>query len=526
MVNMTYSLKEGYWEDFQLEDDDVEFLYNLLLEKETPLTTHILLIALVDERIRREKIALEQRRSALGEIYQPLGQYQVNQTLVFPILGWQVGKVMGVRPGRNPDLGDFQVIQIAFEQGDRREFAAKLEHHVLNGPLEIPADDVSLNKDLVLAEYGDALIEYLEEELQTRSDFVRIAGNWFPRALLVDINVGHLNLTEAVLDMAGGGPLPTSALIEQIGLSSDVPSQLLEFSLDWAMQNDFRFDEVGPSGKILWFLNRLEPPEVLEPPVYLRYPGIEYDRSSLTKQMLDLERDLDDELSPVLTRTSQSDEGEVRLIYPHWRSGTLPLASRVRHLFPTAYEAPRIRFMLVDGDTGESFPSWVVREKRYIFGLKNWYQSRGLIPGSLIRVRRGKKPGEVILSTEHRRSNREWMRTVLVGSDGGVVFAMLKQHVTSPFDDRMALVVPDTEALDQVWLRGSRDHQTMDRLLMNMVRELSKLNPQGHVHASELYAAINVVRRVPPGPILASLGSLQGLIHLGDLHFRLVDLDV
>jgi len=40
-----------------------------------------------------------------------------------------------------------------------------------------------------------------------------------------------------------------------------------------------------------------------------------------------------------------------------------------------------------------------------------------------------------------------------------------------------------------------------------MVRELSKLNPQGHVHAIELYAAINVIRRCPPGPILAILAS-------------------
>jgi hypothetical protein len=219
------------------------------------------------------------------------------------------------------------------------------------------------------------------------------------------------------------------------------------------------------------------------------------------------------------------DEAEIRLIYPHWRSGTLPLSTQVKHLFPTAYEAPRIRFMLVDGDTGESFPSWVVREKRYVYGLRNWYETRGLIPGSLIRVRRGKKPGEVILKTEHRRSNREWMRTVLVGSDGGIVFAMLKQYVASSFDDRMAIAIPDIEALDQVWARGSRDHQSLERVLMSMVRELSKLNPQGHVHASELYAAINIVRRVPPGPILVQLACQQGLVHLGDLHFRLADVD-
>jgi hypothetical protein len=525
MINLSYSLHEGYWEDFQLEDEDVEFLYNHLLEKETPLSTRNLVSAIVEERIRREKAALEQRRTSYGEIYQPKGSYRVDQKLVFPAFNWQPGKVIGVRLGENPDLANFEVIRIAFENGEQREFAAQLAEHSLNDPPKISTDDTSLNVKKVLDEYGEGLIEYIEEDLQTRPDFERIAGNWFPRALLVDINIGHLNLAEAVLDMAGGGPLPTSTLIDQIGLTSDVNSQLLEFSLDWAMQNDSRFDEVGPAGKVLWFLHRLEPPEVLEPPIYLRYPGIEYDRSLLTKEMLVLERDLDDELSPLYTRTTQLDEAEIRLIYPHWRSGTLPLSTQVKHLFPTAYEAPRIRFMLVDGDTGESFPSWVVREKRYVYGLRNWYETRGLIPGSLIRVRRGKKPGEVILKTEHRRSNREWMRTVLVGSDGGIVFAMLKQYVASSFDDRMAIAIPDIEALDQVWARGSRDHQSLERVLMSMVRELSKLNPQGHVHASELYAAINIVRRVPPGPILVQLACQQGLVHLGDLHFRLADVD-
>jgi hypothetical protein len=61
-----------------------------------------------------------------------------------------------------------------------------------------------------------------------------------------------------------------------------------------------------------------------------------------------------------------------------------------------------------------------------------------------------------------------------------------------------------------------------ERLVINMVRELAKLNPQSHVHASELYAAINVVRRCPPAPLLALLASSPALAHVGDLHFRLV----
>ena len=144
-------------------------------------------------------------------------------------------------------------------------------------------------------------------------------------------------------------------------------------------------------------------------------------------------------------------EVQLTLIYPHWRAGTLPLTPRINHLFPTAYEAPRIRFQLVDGETGQKFPGWVVRKNHYVFGLKEWYKSHGLMPGSLIRVKRGKIPGEVIVQCDSQRGSREWVRTVLIGSDGGIVFAMLKQIVTAAYDERMAIAIPDPEGLDVAW---------------------------------------------------------------------------
>jgi hypothetical protein len=521
MAFTSLKLREDYWDTLNLEESDIEFLYGTLMDAETPLTSQELVALLAKERIRREKSDLELQRSSGGDIYFPKECYSNSQSLIFPALNWQRGKVTGVRPGYNPDIGDFQVIQVAFEDGATREYASDLSEHILNNPPEVTEDDEGLDLQSVLDVYQESLTEALEEGLESRTDFVRIAGRWFPRALLVDINIGHLNLAEAVLDMAGGGPLPTSALLEQIELPVDVNAKLLEFSLDLSLQEDDRFDEVGPAGKVLWFLKRLEPEQVLEPPLQLRYPGIDYDRAALNDAMLALERELDDELSPLEGKQQQLNEAEIRLIFPHWRAGTLPLASRIRHLFPTAYEAPRIRFTLVDGESGESFPAWVVRNKRYVYGLKDWYAKRGLQPGSIIRVQRGRQPGEVILHSDVRRSSREWVRTVLVGSDGGVVFAMLKQTVQSQYDDRMVIAIPDLDALDQIWEQQGKDHQSFERVVVNMVRELSKLNPQGHVHATELYAALNVIRRCPPGPILSLMASRSSFTHVGDLHFRL-----
>jgi hypothetical protein len=179
--------------------------------------------------------------------------------------------------------------------------------------------------------------------------------------------------------------------------------------------------------------------------------------------------------------------------------------------------------MLVDGDNGEKFPGWVLPEKRYVFGLRDWYIKQGLVPGSQVRVRHGNQPGEVIIETSSRHSSREWVRTVLVGSDGGIVFAMLKQAINAVFDERMAIAVPDTEAVDQVWSRMLKERPPFEKTVVNIVRELAKLNPQSHVHASELYAAINVIRRCPPGPILALLASRPWFVHVGDLHYRFND---
>jgi hypothetical protein len=250
---------------------------------------------------------------------------------------------------------------------------------------------------------------------------------------------------------------------------------------------------------------------------------MEYDSSLLTEEMLDLERKLDDELSPIMEKYPKVNEVQLTLAFPHWRAGTLPLTTRINHLFPTAYEAPRIRFLLVDGETGQKFPGWVVRTNHYVYGLQEWYKSRGLMPGSLVRVKQGKNPGEVVIQCDSRRGSREWVRTVLVGSDGGIVFAMLKQIITAAYDERMAIAIPDPEGLDIAWRQIQKDRVPFERIVVNTVRDLAKLNPQSHVHASELYATVNIIRRCPPGPILALLASRPWFIHVGDLHYRFDD---
>ncbi len=523
MASTPLTLPEDYWRNLQFGEKDLEFVSTYLFEHEIPLTEKEILPVLLEERLRLEREAQRRQRQGSGKLYLPKERYQAGDALVFPALDWKSGRVTGVRPGVNPALGEFEVIEVEFADGGHMQFAAGLESHALNDAQQALEEEQDANLEAVLQQYETELTRKLVAALEADSNLVWIAGRWFPRALLVDVNVGHLNLAEAVLDEAKGQPLPTSALIEQVELPANVNPKLLEFSMNLALQQDERFDEVGPAGEVLWCLRRLEPPDVQQVPPSLRYVSLEYDAAVLTDEMRALEAALDDELSEIEPPDAPEDEVTISLSYPHWRAGTLPVSARMRGLFPTAYVTPRVRFTIVDGVTSQEMPGWVVRQHGYVAGLGDLYRKHGVIPGSLITVRRGKKPGQVILEARVRRPMREWVRTVLVGSDGGIVFATLKQNLTCEFNERMVIAVPDVEGVDQACARLAAEKPPFDTLALGMLRELSKLNVQGHVHAQELYSAINIVRRCPPAPLLAWLASRKEIKHVGDLHFRLTE---
>lgn len=518
------SIPSDYWKNIQVTPHDVEFLYNYLFERETPLTTHELVSILIGGRIQQERSVLTQMRSAGGTTYFPKDSYQAGDALVFPALNWRSGTVTASRPGMNPAVGEFDVISVAMAEGEERMFASKLPDHTLNFAQDTAAEEDDVDVDSIAREHGAELGDKIESAFEADDNLVQIAGRWFPRALLVDVNVGHLNLAEAVLDMSGGEPQPASALLKDVELPAGVNPKLAEFSLNLSLQEDGRFDEVGPAGEVLWCLRRLEPQGVQEVPTFLRYTPIEYDRSKLTPEMLSLEAQLDDELSPpqeVHAAKEDARSHTFSLIYPHLRAGTLPLSARARKFFPTAYESPRVRFTIVDGKTGARIPAWVVRTDGYVYGLREWYKSHALIPGSLVEIKGSEKPGEVIVEAKTQRSTKDWVRTLMVGADGGMVFAMLKQPITAEFNDRMAIFVPDFSLLDPLWSQK----RSFEDIVLSIMRELTKLTPQGHVHAQELYAAVNLVRRVPPAPLFALLAS-KPFAHVGDLHFRLGEEDV
>jgi hypothetical protein len=63
MVAASFSLREDYWETLDIQEADIEYLYNRLLETETPMTSWELTNALIEGRILLEKRAIEEQRS-------------------------------------------------------------------------------------------------------------------------------------------------------------------------------------------------------------------------------------------------------------------------------------------------------------------------------------------------------------------------------------------------------------------------------------------------------------------------------
>ncbi len=509
--------EDHIWTKLNILESDLEAISSHLLDIESPLTP--IELAEVVVRYRMELLASENVEGGNVLDYIPKEQYEIDQKLLFPARGGIEGKISGIRKADTINGAAFQVMEIEFEDGKRREYAFGLSQHALN---EIITEDKEESSDPVveiMESGGDMIGKSVETALQENEDFVYIAGRWFPKALTADFSEGQLNLAEAVLDMAGGGPLSTDEILAQVGGPDGINEKLASFSLDLALQEDERFDEVGTRGVVAWFLKKLEPNDVQNTPLFLRYEEIAHDRNLLNDEMLEIEKRIYDELSPIDEEDEdQGNEVEVRLIFPHWRSGSLPLTNSLSKLFPSAYESPRVRFEFVDAKSGERYPGWVVRDERYVDGLRKWYTQKELMPGSYVKARKGEKAGEIIVDADAHRASKEWVRTALIGADGGVVFALLKQTVQSAFDERMMIYLPgNISALDEAWKTKTRKLETV---VLRAIRELTKLSPQQHVHASEIYAVVNVVMRCPPGPILALLAQHASIEHVGHLHFR------
>lgn len=511
-------------QEFTLTDDDISEIVNLMLETEQPRTTRELALWVVGKHLETEQARLEERyKDAL--VYNPSATYEEGQRLIFTDMEYATGIVVESRAGANSDYGDFQVVSVEFDDNGLnlantyREFASGLqtEHRLSTVDQDNPfAETSSRSPEEVLEEAGNQFLRTVHEALVDNDVLERVAGYWFPRDLIMEFDIGTLHLSEAVLDMNGGGALSTQEIIEQIGGLGDVPMSLQVFSLNIALKGDKRFDEVGPAGHVRWYLHRMEPGIVQKKPPLLQYSAIDYDEEDMSDDLFDLETEIDDEITEI-DFEGRLKKATTTLIYPHRRLGTLPLNAKNRAIFPSA-RSERIYVELVDQIDESVYDGWVVHNHQYVYGLEEFYTKHKLPVGTYITVERGAKAGQIIIGFDNYKPRTEWIN-VLNPINNQIHFENTKRIIGAEYDDLVIIGVDDIAAVDD--LSKTYANRGLASILREIINELSKFSPQGTVHAITLYSAVNVVRRCPPGPIFATLSSSPDFQDVGDYYWKL-----
>ena len=517
-MNQLQAQSHDFWaSEFTVSESDVEQLYNHFLEAQLPQAADDLARVIIAHRVAEESNRIKQLLSG-RTIYQPQSAFEVGEELVFPALKYAHGSIQSARQGYDPRYGHYDVI--AVEIGGRvREFASNLpgEHqlNLNNGEEFDPFIDIDL--DDLYERFSPMVAKTTERALEERDEFILLGDLWFVRGLMAEVNIGHLHLAEAILEVNEGGPMSTEKIMLDLDMDAGLATEVRHYSLDYALLGDERFDEVGSPGRIEWFLRRLEPDAVRVVPERLRYSSMSFDRALLSPQLILLERELDDEWSDLPPETV-AQPTILSLTYPHRWAGTLPLSARTSPLFPTG-TSPRQRIVFVDESDGEEIVAWVVKEHRYVFGLKKWYQKNKLPVGGFITLKPGADAGVILLDFDRRRAKKEWVRLASI-VDNQIDFELERRSVGCGYDELLIVGTDYVTALDALARRFEANQRSLSSLLVGIFPKLAKLNPQETVHTKTLYSAINMVRRLPPGPLFAELIKNPAFQPVGDHYWH------
>lgn len=520
----------AFWRDrFNVSHEDVDFLYNIFIDDQSAKTLDALAVSLIDEYVRRETVTI-QSELAKGDVYVPNAGYEVGQNVVFPALDFAVGTVQEVRLGQNPEHGDFEVMQVEFaEMEQSREFAMNLKssHSLSQTDNSGPVDGDSLLS-------SQEIFQLCEEDIRTKltqtlqsgersREFVAVDEQWLLADMLAEVNVGHLNIAEALIDMQEK-PMATEIFFDELSLDPNVSSAMRAVSLNHAFNHDARFDQVNVQGEPHWYLKRLEPDEVINPPSLLQYSATSYNRALLSVELLQLEWELDDEwgesslnseVPTVVPSTTMT------LTYPHRRYGTLPLSGRTRSFFPDS-DQERSLVTIVDGRWGNRYQCWVTHEQRYVHGLGKWMEDHEIPVGALLTLERSADEKELVLDFRTRRAKREWGRIATADvANRMLTFEMNKIMIACEYDEYMVVADHASEPIDELREILHKEQAGLMDVVEQITPELIKLNAEGTVHAKSVYSATNILYRATPGEVFYALISNRRFNDMGDGLFSL-----
>lgn len=239
---------ELYWRDnFSVTDEDELAVQTYIEEQGEPLTLDAIAHFVVRHQIQED--------ADVGSgIYSPNETYEIGQKLKFPAFDNKSGEVLSVRPGNNPRIGDFDVIKVKFAGGaGDREFIAGSSTFRLTDPDN--QGGALLSEEEVFTHFGDIVLEGVRAALEDSGEYITFDDRWLPKAMLIPIHEGHLNIAEAMIDMVGS-TLATADLLPELELDVEGSALLKRYSLNYALSQDPRFTNTGSEREPKWDISQ------------------------------------------------------------------------------------------------------------------------------------------------------------------------------------------------------------------------------------------------------------------------------
>lgn len=120
----------------------------------------------------------------------------------------------------------------------------------------------------------------------------------------------------------------------------------------------------------------------------------------------------------------------------------------------------------------------------------------------------------ITVDFQPQRLLRQWFKVATV-QEGKLVFQMRKLPVSCEYDEHLAIGEDESQLIDELWDLSHRAGESLYEVMLQIMPELIKLSPQGTVHAKTIYSAVNVLKRVPPGPVFAMLSTEPCFVPMG-----------
>lgn len=508
-----------YWQNLELADGELEYLSELLIEEESPLAVEGLAQRLMEKRVREEKEVWEDRK-AKGLIYQPREAHAEGDRLVFSAMGDAAGTVVRVRPGRHPDYAPFDVIQVRMEgDGEIKEFASNLSHpHALNfiavdEDEDLALDDIGALSDKLLERYGQYVVPLLLATLGESSEFVSFGGEWFLRGFLLPIEEGHLNLAEAVLDLATGFSM-TEEILEVLEMPKESGQAVQMFSLNLALASDElgRFKFAGTRDRMAWCL-----PKVVET------RSLRFDRAAK-----DIRQDhvLDEVVEIVSEGVAAAGEGGAVRRWSHvltfydWYWGHLPYDKGARDVLvqPLFEDQQCVRLQLRFPSGDEVFPVvlyYPVERQLGWWGsaeLRGFFEAQELAPGATIVIEAtATSDSEGLYEVSYFPAPAAKLEMLDYEEGGRPVFRRI--GVRCEVDEEMSLPRSRFSALETLKLLDQDERRAIPSLLAAGFQRVGEklLRGLGIVYRAsftDLFVAANIERPFP-GTVLRGIFEQQ-----------------